>query len=351
MLLSFINMLARLISLPVESIIKLRSYLFANNYLPNYSSNKYVISVGNISLGGTGKTPFVIFLSNMLTKENLPNLILTRGYKRLSQNTLLIQPDSQLNFSIFDIGDEAFLISKRTKATIVVAKKKYTSLSFINKIPNIKVVIIDDGFQHLRIKRNLDFVLVDVKTIKYPNIFPLGNLREPIDALHRASIIVTYEKDPIGFFLNTRNIKKPMVVITKSINNIFDTNGNLFPISKFKSKDVILVSGLANNYQFYSTIIQTGIFVLEHIKFKDHHWYNEKDILNIILKCKKSNCSQILTNEKDFYKLLLFKEMIETYGIELYSTKLEIEVSEGYEYITEKILEIKVHQSLFTKEK
>lgn len=333
-------MFLKLFSYPLESIVKLRSFLFEKKIFKIYSTNKFVISVGNLSLGGTGKTPFVIFLSNLLSNRNLPNLILTRGYKRHSKNTLIVHPNSSSTFSIYEIGDEPFLVSKRTKATIVIGERKYATLPLIDKIENIKVIIIDDGFQHLRIKRDLDFVIIDEPTIKRPYIFPFGKLREPIDALHRANLIVTYEKDSIFPFLNRKNITKQIVLIKKEINHVFDIKGNEFPISNLLHHSVVLVSGLASNSQFYHAILRTGINVIEHIMFRDHYWYRKKDVVDILLKCKKRNCNQILTNEKDFYKLLLFKEMFESSETYLYSTKLDLVVLEGFDYIIEKISEI-----------
>lgn len=336
-------MVLRLFSYPFESVVKLRSYFFEKKFFKTYSTNKFVISVGNLSLGGTGKTPFVIFLSNLLNEKNLLNLILTRGYKRYFKDTLIVHPNSSPTFSIYKIGDEPFLVSKRTKAPIVVGEKKYATLPLIDKMKDIKVIIIDDGFQHLKIERDLDIVLIDEQTIKRPYIFPFGKLREPIDALHRANFIVTYEKDSISAFFEKKKMTKQIVTIKKIINNAFDIKGNEFSISNLLPFPVILVSGLANNSQFYSTILHMGIKVIDHITFKDHHWYSEKDIFEILIKCEKWGCNQILTNEKDFYKLLLFKEMFENSKVYLYSTKLDIEVLEGFNYIIEKISEIKVY--------
>lgn len=344
-------MLIKLVTFPFESLLRLRATLFFKNFFPSYFSNKFVISVGNLSLGGTGKTPLVIYLSNFLSEKGIANLVLSRGYKRKSKDIKIITPDLLSQNSIYEIGDEPFLIAKRTTTTIITSKNKYQAIPLINQFNNFKVVIIDDGFQHLQIKRDLDFLIIDDKTINHPFVFPFGHLREPIESIRRAGIIVCYDRINIPKHLLKFFSNKPIISIRKFIKYYIDVNGQEFPISKFPSDSAVLISGLGNNSQFYTTIKQIGIKVINHFRFKDHHWYDKQNIEKIIAKCKNLHCYQILTNEKDFFKLLLFNRLFESAGIKLYSTKLELEIIDGKDYLYEIAKKIKVQCILPTKEK
>lgn len=331
----------RILALPFEAFVKFRYFLYSKNIIPCYFSHKFVISVGNISFGGTGKTPFVIFLSNFLKKNGISSIILTRGYKRKTKEQKILTQDSISSVSIVEFGDEPYILAKRTQSTIVISKKKFKALPNIEKMLDIQVVIIDDGFQHLKIKRDLDFVLLDRETIENPFVFPFGALREPIEALRRADAIVYNDSVNLPINLIKLFSDKLLIKIKKVIDYFIDIDEKEIPPQMVPSKSTILLSGIGQNSQFFFTIQKMGFTILEHLTFRDHKWYCERDLRYIISRCKKLNCTQIITTEKDFYKLLVFKILFLKAGISLYSTKLDIEISEGIRFLNQLITKIK----------
>ena len=264
-----------------------------------------VISVGNISLGGTGKTPAIIFFANHLIKNGKKIGIVSRGYGRKNKDTkILINADN--NSNVEDYGDEPIFLSNALRnVPIAVGKNKFNAALQLIEKNKVDVLLFDDGFQTRKIYRDLDIVLLNAfNGIKDYKMFPLGMLREPVKCIARADFVI-FTKD------NLINPKSEVShLIGKYINdNAFYSAYKLEKIFSESSKDnfnkdkVIAVSGVGDPRSFESSLLKENVSILYHFKFRDHHNYDQADVNNIVKASKTMNALSIVTTEKDYVKL------------------------------------------------
>lgn len=252
-----------------------------------------VISVGNITLGGTGKTPFIIYLICLLRKIGFKNIVvLTRGYK--GRKLGLIQ-------DVDGEPDEARLIKKRFKDDITVIANPNRIKAFYDYFSNKNkpdLIILDDGFQHRKIYRDIDIVMID-SGILFGNklLFPAGPLREPINSIRRCNIVIF--KGNLQKKINFLN-KDAYVFFIKKV-NIFDMNNNSIEFEAIKNKEVIAFCGIANPMSFKETILRNNLNLKLFFAFDDHYNYTYKDIQKITQNY--NNDYLFLTTEKDWVKV------------------------------------------------
>ncbi len=276
-----------------------RLWLYTHGICKRRKINIPVISVGNINFGGSGKTPFTIYLYNLIQK---PICVLKRPYR---DETLLY---NRYNIPVFEGKN-------RVKFAL-----NATDLGY-------QAILLDDGFQYLRIEKGFDIVLINAR--RGIN----GFLREPPSALRRADLLVitspTKEFDTGGLKNSLSKLVKDMPIIGAFYKPIsfVDINGNEKPLSYFIGEKVILLSAIADPVSFEYTARETGVRSLFHIKFIDHHEYNLRDIAKI----RKRAHHPIITTEKDMVKL----ERL-CYDIDIYALKVKLEV-ERQDMLTEKI--------------
>lgn len=250
-----------------------------------------VISIGNITVGGTGKTPFIIYLIDFFLKRNIKDIVvLTRGYK--GQKLGYIEDrDGE--------PDEARVIKRRFPEVIVLANparyKIFNEYFTGKKLPQI--VILDDGFQHRKIKRDLNIVMLDGE-LKFGNGFllPAGPLREPISSIKKRGDIVVI-KNLLGSI--NHKFEKPTFCFNNYKMVIKNCKGVEFSIDKLLNKKTIAFCGIANPESFKNFLIINNIQLENFFAFPDHYQYTKKDIDYII----KNQCQYFLTTEKDWVKI------------------------------------------------
>ena len=284
-------------------ITTFRNFLYDVNFLKSYSFNSTIIGVGNLSLGGTGKTPFVEFLIKKYSKRFNIALI-SRGYKRKSIGFYKADSNSSPDL----IGDEPFQIFKKfSNITVAVDKNRANAISkILNEEKRTNLFILDDSFQHRKVKPNVNIILTTFSDPFYDDcIFPIGNLRESKKSINRADIVVV-TKSPKDLKTDKKNQIKSKLNIAHH-QNVFFTSinyGNVlkgdanFKINDLKNKKILIVSGIANSRLFVEFFSQKNI-EYEHVNFSDHHNYTQEDINKI----ESDNESLIITTEKDFQKI------------------------------------------------
>ena len=264
-----------------------------------------VVSVGNINLGGTGKTPAIIFFANYLIKNGKKIGIVSRGYGR-KNNDIKILINADNNSKVEDYGDEPIFLSSRLRNTpIAVGANKFNAALQLIKKNKVDILLFDDGFQTRKIYRDLDIVLLNTfNAINDYKMFPLGMLREPVKCIGRADFLI-FTKDNL---INSES--EVSHLIGKYINdNVFYSSYKLEKIFCESSKDnfnkdkVIAVSGVGDPQSFESSLLKENINILYHFKFRDHHNYDQADINNIVKVSKTMNALSIITTEKDYVKL------------------------------------------------
>ncbi len=242
-----------------------------------------VISVGNITLGGTGKTPFVIALAKFLKGKGLKVCVLSRGYRRKGKKELLVCDGQRLLASPEESGDEPYLIATKTKAIVAVGKDRAKAFDLAKHLQP-EIVVLDDGFQHIRIKRDLDICLVDgSRGFGNGMLFPAGPLREPVETLLHADAIVITKRKSLQLLYKAKGIlsKKPVFFFTPKV-------------KAPKVDKAFLVTAIANPYPLLEELSRMGITLTGYRFFPDHHWFKEKDLAGIE--------APILTTEKDLVK-------------------------------------------------
>ena len=312
------------LSILFRVIITIRNYLYDTSSLKVRTLPCKVISIGNITTGGSGKTPTVEFLSLYLKSLGKNVGIISRGYGRTSKNTKIVTDGINKPNSWESYGDEAFLLAnKLDNVPIIVGKSKYDSGLKMATEFNTDIIIIDDGFQHRSLHRDLDIVLVNSKdTSKEHRPFPLGELREDLSNLKRADLII-YTKYNIhnisDYLINTLNhIKINKIKSAIDIDDkLIDSKNKEANIDIIRSKNVFLLSGVGDNEGFKKTVEKAGCNILGHKKFIDHYSYKAKDIKTAHREAIKVDAKYLVTTEKDIIKMKDFEFELPLYAIKM----------------------------------
>ncbi|MGE0560942.1 MAG: tetraacyldisaccharide 4'-kinase [Flavobacteriales bacterium] len=290
-----------------------RNKLYDIGVFKSYEFRTPVISVGNLNVGGVGKTPHVEYLVRLLYKYNIATL--SRGYNRKTKGFFKADDNS----TVLDIGDEPLQYkSKFKKIIVVVDENRVRGIKKIKESsPDIDVIILDDAYQHRAVKPGINILVTDYSKL-YINdlVLPSGRLREWIIGSNRADIIVVSKTPSILSPIDIRRIKdelhpKPYQEIFFS----YTEYGNLIPFTKEaesvsieneKSSSVLLITGIAKPLPLYYHIRDNYNFV-EHLKFPDHHNFDTNDISSIKTSFNNlfGNNKLIITTEKDIMRLSL----------------------------------------------
>jgi tetraacyldisaccharide 4'-kinase len=306
--------------------IKVKNFIYDNNVLKPTIIGGKVISVGNISLGGSGKTPFTIALSNFLCGKGFSVGVITRGYgrKNIHDSFLL---DKQ---SWEDCGDETLVLKNNLDPSIpiYISKNKIFAAQTLSKM-GCDIIILDDAFQHRKISRDIDIVLVtpDELVNKNQKTFPWGLLREPFYNIKRANIVINTKEN---LYSEKKSTKYPLSLHTEFqdelLCSIKNTNINIKGLSKINN--LLSICGIGKPESFHSSLKSLNINPLEYLTYSDHHNFTKKDMDIIIEKIKKYDIKGIVCTEKDWVKLISFQLelVIPIYAIRLnYSLNKDIE--------------------------
>ncbi len=268
-----------------------------------YKSNLKVVCIGNLTVGGTGKTPFSIYTYKLLKNLGYKPVFLTRGYGGLKKGPLEVKNSHHFQ----DVGDESILLSK--VGTTIVSRNRCLGAKFIEK-HNYKfdVIIMDDGLQNYQLKQDIKFLLID-KHLKLGNGFclPAGPLRQSLNRglTNIDKIILTGEnnKDDKGLF--------------KSFNiPVIETNIRITNLPKIKKEKLLAFCGIANPKKFFKTLTKNGYKISSTKKFPDHYAYKKEDINKLILNANNQKL-KLITTEKDYVKILEHNNHIDFLSIEL----------------------------------
>ena len=304
---SVIRFLVFPLSIIFKFVTDIRNKLYDCNFLKSEKINVPVISVGNLSTGGTGKTPMVDFIIYNL-KRDYNISVLSRGYNRKSKGFIEIKNSDNPSL----VGDEPFLIkSNHSEVPVFACEDRVEGAKKIISENNTNLILLDDAFQHRKISRNLDIVLTDYNNLFYKDyLLPYGNLRESRNNINRADVIIV-TKCPLDFnkadaikIKNQINPKKTQSLFFSQIKYSEILFG--FKELSFKSvrnSKLTLVTGIANSQPLKEYLKKNNVN-FDHFDYPDHYNYSRKDV-NKILATTKNNI--ILTTKKDYYKLSQFK--------------------------------------------
>lgn len=249
-----------------------------------------VVSIGSLSMGGAGKTPFLILLGELLKARGVPFDVLSRGYGRATRGVRLVDPSG----SALEFGDEPILIARKLQVPVIVGESRYDAGVYAEQKFSPQLHLLDDGFQHRGLARDFDIALLTERDLK-DRLFPMGRLREPLSSLQRSHAIVLMDRSLDG------RIETQDKFLWKADRSI--RIGETPP-------GQIAFCGIARPSNFFRALQQSGLEPAATIAFRDHHVYREKDIENLLRQRDQKKVSGFVTTEKDAINLGMFAEQL-----------------------------------------
>lgn len=330
--------------------VGVRNYLFDAEILKSKSYSIPVISVGNITVGGAGKTPHVEYLIDLL-RDEMQVAVLSRGYKRKSRGYVVADEDTTMR----DIGDEPFQIKQKFEGVYVAVDKDrchgIDHLISDEDTKDVEVILLDDAFQHRYVKPGVNILLVDYhKFINYDKLLPAGRLREPQSAKVRADIVIVTKcpknLNPIDY----RVLSKAMDL--KAFQQLYFTTlsycdlkpifngGDTVPLNEIMGENILLLTGIASPEHLQVDIMEyTRGVKLETMAFPDHHNFTERDVERINERfAAMPSPKRIITTEKDQVRLFYLEGLSEEVKQNIYALPIKVEfMLEGGKIFNEKI--------------
>lgn len=312
-----LRLLARVLSCFYAVGIDVRNLLYSRNLFKSFAVTQAglkttdrtqrtipVISIGNITVGGTGKTPMVVWLCNLLQNKDVKCAILTRGYKSAGSSS----------------DEPAMLMKNCPGASVIVNPDRLAGAIEAVKKHRAQVLIMDDGFQHRRLHRDIDIVTIDAtRPFGFDKLLPAGLLREPVTSLKRADAAVITRSDLVtenDLLTLTDTLKKinPDMVVAQTIHSpqyAISADDKKIQLEQLVEHPAFAFCGIANPQAFFTTLEISGVKIVRSKIFDDHHNYTPQDIAEILNQAKQAGATMVITTEKDFNKTGLPAEKTE----------------------------------------
>ena len=292
--------------------MSVRNFLYNHNILYSKEINGVeVICIGNITVGGTGKTPAVEFFVRKFLIEDKKVVMISRGYKgKRKRDTLVVSDGVEIFATVDEAGDEAFMTANKLKIPVIVSKNRYKGALLAAEQFSPDIILLDDGFQHRSLKRNKDIVLIDsTNPFGGGKCLPKGRLREPISGLNRAHEIIVTKTNFIGKselerILSKLKLYHKKIFLSEYVGvELYSNNGNKYSTEIIRGNRILIFSGIANPENFEKSIAKFNPEKIKTLSYKDHYRYSYKDIEKIINLYTELDFDYIITTEKDFVKL------------------------------------------------
>lgn len=297
-------------SLLFSAVVRVRNFLYERGVLHSEQLPLHIISVGNLTVGGTGKTPFVLWLARLLCAQHHRVAILSRGYKGKNTGVTTVGTDGRVQATPEEVGDEAVMLARTFSGVVLAGRGRVRAARLAQETYGAEVLILDDGFQYRRLGRSLDILLLNAQQ-RETWLLPAGPFREPFTSIHRADLVVVTKgetvqaqqdyaaslhiQEPPPFFANPR----PAALV-------HSTHGEWqeLPLFLLAHKKVMVISGIAAPDLFHRFIRETDAEIIDMMVFPDHHVYTERDWQTMVSASRA--CDFVVTTEKDLVKLEKF---------------------------------------------
>jgi tetraacyldisaccharide 4'-kinase len=258
--------------------------LYERGTLPARRLRAPVVSIGSVSAGGAGKTPFVMMLGELLKQRGIIFNVLSRGYGRRTKGVALVDP----NGSPHEFGDEPLLIARKLGVPVIVGEDRYAAGQFAEEKFGLQPHLLDDGFQHRRLGRDFDIALLTERDL-HDSLLPVGRLREPLSSLARASALVLMDDTPAE-----------RVPVCKGQPVWRVTRGIIPPESR---ETCFAFCGIARPESFFAALGAAGLRVTGTRAFRDHHGYTASDVESLLRLRRQQDATDFVTTEKDAINL------------------------------------------------
>lgn len=318
LLLAIWFIVGKLLGSPYGFFMRLRRWAYRKGFLKSRSVDAPVICVGNLTVGGTGKTPIVAWLVRHLAAGGYKPAVLTRGYKAIGGKS-----------------DEAELLKRLSCANVVVNPDRYSGAQTAIK-NGANVLIMDDGFQHLKLKRDLNIVLIDATNPFSRGVYlPIGKLREPTSALQDAHIIIITRSNEVSLeklqslrdTISSRFAHLPIYTAAHKPLRIIDEKGQQLPLQAINGKRVCAFCGIGNTDSFFRLLDRLGARVSAKLPFRDHVHYTAAVFERISNASRSADAELLITTSKDRVKI----EDVSSLPLPLWTLEVEIEFDQNDE--------------------
>lgn len=331
------SLLLRALSVPYGWVTQCRNSLYDRGWVSQRRLPCRVVSIGNLTVGGTGKTPVTIAVTDALLAAGHRVAVLSRGYRRRSRaprvmvsdgHKILVGPD--------EAGDEPFLIAQRCPGAVVaVGADRYQLGRWVLTQCPLDYVVLDDGFQHRALYRDVDLLLVDATDERGLHaLVPAGRLREPLSSAARATALLVTRVDasvdaqPIVSMIQQAigSQVKPIFIRFTPLDFIDVCHGSSrVPQSKVARQRVVIFSGVGNAGAFQTSVLRQGLIVVDEVIFPDHHAYTMADMNRVRARAEGVGASVLVTTEKDAVKV----QALPSLPMPVWAVRLETQILEG----------------------
>ncbi|HJU03869.1 MAG TPA: tetraacyldisaccharide 4'-kinase [Nitrospiraceae bacterium] len=330
--------LLQFMAVPYGLVVRARNLLYDHGWNRVQRLPCRVVSIGNVTVGGTGKTPVVIWIADFLSGRGVRVGVLSRGYRRKSDARHLVVSDGRtLLASPTEAGDEPYLIATRCpRAVVAVGADRYRLGRWVLNQFSLDCLLLDDGFQHRALHRDVDILLVDASVPHALDaLLPAGQLREPLSAVRRASAIVLTRVDAeldvaaARARLTAANDAEidPILIRFDADAYVDVATGKVYPLQDAVDRPVVLFSGIGNAGSFRRLVSSLGVSVRDEVIFPDHHAYTKADMEKVRERVTQSGSTLLLTTEKDAVKIASLIDPDET----VWAVRLSTEIVSGRE--------------------
>jgi tetraacyldisaccharide 4'-kinase len=314
--------------------------LFDKNILKSRPVNAKVYSVGNISFGGSGKTPVTIYLTNLLKLGGKKVGVLSRGYGRKSSGYILVSDGKKFLTTVDKAGDEIYHTALDCSVPAAVSENRVQGAQRLINDTRVDTIVLDDAFQHRWIKRDVDILVIDQRFLTenhffINNLLPTGIMRESFASIKRADVVIINrkfmeKKDVPGYRQKHFKGKRIFTGYYKAI-SFFDLKHNTeLSLEEFQGQKSLVVSGIATPFSFLNILKQTKVDTQNKLIFKDHKRYNYNDVQRIRQLFYSTNSHSVVTTEKDAVKLTRFSREMDDIDIYYLKIKFALDDEEAF---------------------
>jgi tetraacyldisaccharide 4'-kinase len=319
--------------------VAIRNRAYDKGWLRQESAGVPVLSVGNITAGGTGKTPLAEYLVRQLVAAGKHPAVISRGYRRRSNGVVVVSDGTTVRADAAAGGDEPVQMARKLKnVPVVVAEKRIAAARIAVRDFHADVLVLDDGFQHRSLRRDLNILVVDArKDLTREPLLPAGLRREHLSAIRRADLLVLSKLDPDAapiHWLAALSGYLPGAPVTTGVvlAGIYRlTDQAEVGVSELLEDPVLAFSGIADHAGFLRTVQGTGMTIAEDVRFPDHHPFDRRDVLRLREVLRVSGAALFVTTEKDAVRLEAEPQLKELLlaAAPVYVARIQIEVLTG----------------------
>jgi tetraacyldisaccharide 4'-kinase len=317
-------------------LMHLRAQAYEKGLLPRHRTRLPVVSVGNLRLGGSGKTPLVEWLARQLQKAGLRPGIVSRGYGRATapESFVLVSDGQRVLATASQGGDEPVMLAHSLPGVpVAVCSKRLLACEYLATHQLADCVILDDGFQHLALARNVDVVIVDEGVLK-EKVFPAGELREPVAALHRAhAFVIPAQADSEGIlrcWLQEKFPSRSVFTMRRNLDAIIDfASGESVSMEKLLSVRLLAFAGIAAPARFFDALRSLGLSIVAK-PLEDHANYSAQRLSEIVEQARRLGCDALITTAKDAVKI---RENAAALNLALYVVRESLQVEPGEQLV------------------